>query len=338
MAKGYYTGTQGSLGLFRTTTRGLLETGVTLPYRMLRTSRLDDMSPEEKDYAYLSDEMYKEPADRDTELRGGSYTLLQGEIPADGHLPAVPLNDTHWAVFRAFNQVDHVLAFRGTEISDKQDLQDDAELAAWGLRGRGAIAACADPTLWSFRVMKFLASPQSSSTAKRLKFSVTGHSLGGAVAMEVLHKLDSPCAARVVEDGTTTSELGFWKALKVLVPRAWTEPPYDLRGGHIFNPGSSPALFQDLITVSAALFAVASAGATVATAAVCHGVSASINGGMRVADVCAQMHGGDDRFDKHVTTHHILGDVISCWFRIGKEKRYWKKKGVGYHTINNFLD
>lgn len=55
-------------------------------------------------------QMYEPPSHRTSLLRG--YTLLQDVMTVNG--ATVPLNDTRWAVYRAPNDLDHVLAFRGT--------------------------------------------------------------------------------------------------------------------------------------------------------------------------------------------------------------------------------
>lgn len=99
--------------------------------------------------------------------------------------------------------------------------------------------------MWAMRVMKFWAS-QPSNRANRLKFSVMGHSLGGAVALWVLQVLDIPASALRIDEAarSATGRLGPLESLKYIKAREWTTPPYDLCGGHLFNPGASPAILH----------------------------------------------------------------------------------------------
>lgn len=105
--------------------------------------------------------------------------------------------------------------------------------------------------------------------------------------MGVLQELDAPIDARGIEETVKSGKQGFWKSLKYLIPRAWTAPPYDLRGGHIFNPGASPGHAQAYMAVAAGWFAAAAAGAT--AGAGFYAAAAGIFGGNRVADACGHL-------------------------------------------------
>lgn len=325
--------------------RGPLETLLSFPQRAWHRLRLEDMSIEEKDHACFSNEMYKEPARRYTELRGG-YTLLTDEIPATSVRSAVPLNDKRWAVYRAPNQVDHVLAFRGS--ADMEDMRHDVNLG----QAFGEHDYMVDATVWSLRVMLMLASQHDGEAGINLKFSVTGHSLGGAVAMVVMlmlydipataQHLESPDFPRFRQDVADT-----WHAAIVARGSAAPLPPYELVGGHIFNPGAIPDVPGER---EAAQF-LAKWGVKAAT---------GVTIGLGAAALAMYLYGRhrarlSDSVDKRVTTHHILGDLLSCSFRMGAEKSYMAKdkrarqlltasspgkigKEWGCHSIANFLD
>ncbi|CAN0237401.1 unnamed protein product, partial [Ectocarpus sp. 12 AP-2014] len=344
--------------------RGLIETVLTLPRRLVRTSHLKDMTDEEKAFACLSSEVYKKPGNDDDdndnpasdEHRGArcGYTLLRGEIPAavgdDG--PAVRLNDTRWAVFRAPNQVDHVLAFRGT--ADRRDALNDVLLFHGDFDQHKYML---NATVWALRVILFL-SKQHDNGGGGLRFSVTGHSLGGTVAMGVMVLLhDIPTTARRRPNDTRYQQqvLGAWSAERANWSGA--AAPYELVGGHIFNPGAWPGLVGPVAGGSAVVgfwltgaFAVTGAAATAAMCAV------TVGSGCALAMYLYRSHTErlSDRVDKRVTTHHIIGDVVSGFFRLGTEKNYMPKdkrarrlakacspgkigKEWGCHSIANFL-
>lgn len=153
------------------------------------------MTHTEKLFACLSDEVYKEPGNNPREHRTErcGYTLVQGEIPAVGDKPAVSLTGKRWAGYRAPNQVDHVLAFRGT--ADRLDAFNGLKLAA-GVFDH--LDYMIDATVWSLQVMLYLARKhESEGHIGGLKFSVTDHSLGGTLAMGVVVLLhDIPVTAQ----------------------------------------------------------------------------------------------------------------------------------------------
>ncbi|CBJ33523.1 hypothetical protein Esi_0504_0009 [Ectocarpus siliculosus] len=335
--------------------RGLIETVLTLPRRLVRTSRLEDMTDEEKAFACLSSEVYKKPGNDDNdnnnpasdEHRGApcGYTLLRGEIPAaagdDG--PAVRLNDTRWAAFRAPNQVDHVLAFRGT--ADRRDALNDVLLFHGDFDQHKYML---NATVWAL----------GGGGGGGLRFSVTGHSLGGTVAMGVMVLLhDIPTTARRRPNDTRYQQqvLGAWNAERANWSGA--AAPYELVGGHIFNPGAWPGLVGPVAGGSAVAgfwltgaFTLTGAAATAAMCAV------TVGSGCALALYLYRSHTErlSDRVDKRVTTHHIIGDVVSGFFRLGTEKNYMPKdkrarrlatacspgkmgKEWGCHSIANFL-
>lgn len=217
-------------------------------------------------------------------------------------------------MYRAPDQVGHVLVFRGT--AGREDLRHASTL----YRGFGEHEYTCDAAVWSMRVMTFLASqhhrdggshtffgpslgavaigisllllyamnvavwflPQApllavgvavwsikvtrSLVRKRsknddnngdtggLKFLVTGHSLGGAVAMGVLLLLhDIPATAQHLEKDARSLAAGpDFKHFKREVVDVWYAAiaergllpglSFDLVGGHIFNPGAIPGL------------------------------------------------------------------------------------------------
>ncbi|CAM9561461.1 unnamed protein product [Ectocarpus fasciculatus] len=346
--------------------RGLIETVLTLPRRLVQTSRLEDMTDEEKAFACLSNEVYKKPGNDDDNSPAGDehrgarcgYTLLRGEIPAaagdDG--PTLRLNDTRWAVFRAPNKVDHVLAFRGT--ADRRDALNDVLLFHGDFDQHKYML---DATVWALRVILFLSKQHDSGGGDGgvgLRFSVTGHSLGGTVAMGVivlLHDIPTTAMRRPTDTRYQQQVLGVWNAERT----NWSEAaaPYELVGGHIFNPGAWPGLDGPVARGSAVVGfwltgAFAAAGAA-ATAAMC---AVTVGSGCALAMYLYRSHTErmSDRVDKWVTTHHILGDVVSGFFRLGTEKNYLPKdkkarrlatasspgkigKEWGCHSMANFL-
>lgn len=100
---------------------------------------------------------------------------MEDEIPAVGDGPAIPLNNTRWAVYRAPDQVGHVLVFRGT--AGREDLRHNWTL----LRGFGEHEYMHDAAVWSMRVMTFLVSRHHRDGGSR---PFSGPSLG-AVAIGI---------------------------------------------------------------------------------------------------------------------------------------------------------
>lgn len=135
------------------------------------------MTIEEKACAQLSDAVYNEPGKRSTEqCYLGGYRLVEDEIPAVGDGPAIPLNDKRWAVYRAPDQVGHVLlVFRGT--AGREDLRHGLTLG----RGFGEHEYTCDAAVWSMRVMVFLASQHHRDGGSH---TFSGPSLG-AVAIGI---------------------------------------------------------------------------------------------------------------------------------------------------------
>lgn len=345
--------------------RGLIETVLTLPRRLVRTSHLEDMTDEEKAFACLSSEVYKKPGNDDDdnnpasdEHRGArcGYTLLRGEIPAvagdDG--PAVRLNDTRWAVFRAPNQVDHVLAFRGTV--DRRDALNDVLLFHGDFDQHKYML---NATVWALRLILFLSTQHDNGGGGGggLRFLVTGHSLGGRgdgsygpapryphhrQASSERHEVPAASLGRL-ERGEGQLERGG-RAVRAC------------RRTH-FNPGAWPGPVGPVAGGSAVVgfwltgaFAVTGAAATAAMCAV------TVGSGCALAMYLYRSHTErlSDRVDKRVTTHHIIGDVVSGFFRLGTEKNYMPKdkrarrlatacspgkigKEWGCHSIANFL-
>lgn len=114
------------------------------------------MTTEEKACAQLSDAVYEAPGERSTEqCYLGGYRLVEGEIPAVGDGPAIPLNDKRWAVYRAPDIVGHVLAFRGT--AEVEDLRHDLNLYS----GFGEHEYMFDAAVWTIRVVLREPTPQT---------------------------------------------------------------------------------------------------------------------------------------------------------------------------------
>lgn len=344
--------------------KGLIETLLTLPRRLVRASRLEDMDEEEKAFACLSNEAYKNPGNNDdddsnpagVEHRGDrcGYTLLRGEIPAAaGDRGPVRLNDTRWAVFRAPNQVDHVLAFRGTV--DERDALNDLLLFDGNFDQHKYML---DATVWALRVILLLSKQQDNGGGGGLRFSVTGHSLGGTVAMGVMVLLhDIPTTAKRRPDDTRYQQqvLGAWNAERANWSGA--AAPYELVGGHIFNPGAWPDVVASAAGGSSVVGFWLTGGFVVpGAAAIATMCAVTVGSGCALARYLYRIHTErmSDRVDKRVTTHHIIEDVVSAFFRLGTEKNYMPKdkkarrlptacspgkigKEWGCHSIANFL-
>lgn len=296
------------------------------------------MSTIEKDHAYLSKEVYENPDSRKMMLR--TYIHHREEIPAQGTRPRVPLNGERWAVYRAPDQPRFVLAFRGTNIASREDRTHGMNLIDTPI---GKHKYIMDAAAWSLQVMLFLASQRRDGT--RLKFSLTGHSLGGTVAMGVLLLLhDVPGTARrlaagveVFQDvrGLPDSEtyarefLGPWHAAKQ--GRTWTTPPYEIVGGDIFNPGAWP-------TPTDVAGGVAIAGTAMVSVPMAAAATAFAFLGSTPQQSSERRDDRDvESIDSLITTHHILGDPLSLNFGLGKEKSYGTSR-VLKHSIKNFLE
>ncbi len=308
------------------------------------------MSIIEKDHAHLSQQVYEDPDSRKIMFR--AYVHVREEIPAVGTEPSVPLNGKRWAVYRSPDDNLFVLAFRGTK--GMNDIGHDVNLINTPFGKHQYIREAAR---WSLKVMLFLASRCDDTTC--LKFSLTGHSLGGTVAMGVLLLLhDVPSTGqylRACMDEGRESPGGLpdyqtyadeilhpWECAKQA--RTGGTLPYEIVGGHIFNPGAWPNL------APGGLERAATAARGVARAASrSGGVSARVGVPLAgLAFVAALVepeirHMRERRrdrdvesVDKLITTHHMLGDPFSNNFGLGREKSY-APTALSTHTIENFL-
>eukprot|EP00903_Cladosiphon_okamuranus_P019494 g17927.t1 len=321
--------------------RSSIESLRTLGSRYKGRSKKEDMSIIEKDHAYLSRQVYEKPDSREMVVR--SYTRLDEEIPADGTRPSIPLNDKRWAVYRAPDEPRFVLVFRGTNIKNRDDRFHGLNLIDTPI---GKHKYIMDAAAWALQVMLFLARRRRDDTC--LKFSLTGHSLGGTVAMGVLLLLhDVPGTARGLQAGVEVFHnvgglpdyetyarefLGPWNAAKQ--GRTWETSPYEIVGGDIFNPGAWPTK-RELSTAAGGIVLAGSVGlaAPLAGAAL-----AGLLVGQKARKSSERR--GDrnvESTDSLITTHHILGDPLSANFGLGKEKSYGTGR-LNKHSMINFLE
>eukprot|EP00903_Cladosiphon_okamuranus_P019495 g17928.t1 len=324
---------QGARGGF---SRSSLESLRTLGSRYKGRSKINEMSTIERDHAYLSQQVYEKPDSREMMVR--SYILLDEEIPADGTRPSIPLNGDRWAVYRAPDEPRFVLVFRGTNIKNRDDRTQCINLIDTPI---GKHRYIMDAAAWALQVILFLVSRRRDDTC--LKFSLTGHSLGGTAAMWVLLLLhDVPGTATSIQAGTEVWRglpdyetyarefLGPWNAAKQ--GRTWETSPYEIVGGDIFNPGAWPwpaDVAGGIVLLGAAAISVPMAGL---------GFAGALVGGRKPRQSSERRDDRDDVEPTHslITTHHILGDPLSLNFGLGKEKSYGTY-GVFKHTIKNFL-
>lgn len=305
------------------------------------------MSTIEKDHAHLSQQVYEDPDSRKAMPR--AYSHMREEIPAVGSEPSVPLNGDRWAVYRAPDGGRFVLAFRGTKFTedDDNDIHHDVQLIGTPFGKHEYILAAAR---WSLKAMLFLASRCHDTTC--LKFSLTGHSLGGTVAMGVLLLLhDVPATAQYLQAGRdeerqTSGGLPDYQTYADEFLHPWNAAtqertgetfPYEIVGGDIFNPGAWPTLAPGGMAKVASGVALAGT-ATVSVPLAGFAVVAALVG-PEAKHMRERRHDHDpdvESVDQLITTHHMLGDVLSTNFGLGREKSYATTK-FSKHTIRHFL-
>lgn len=340
------------------TGRSLASTLLTFPWRYATKSLLENMDPQERAYAHLSSEMYRAPDERAKIVHG--YELAeQGNDK---------LNDERCAVYWKCegSGIKCVLVFRGT--ADSADVVDDLTL----LKPIDSNPRIMSATVWAVDVMLLLFARYKGLS---VTFDVTGHSLGGTVAIGVFVLLhDIPGVMKGVMDlkrkkyfgvGSDKYRTGVfekWQGADALARTCLT-----VTGGHLFNPGAFPLEAEYVPTLSADAVPTAAVTATTvpAAAAVTTGPAARVSG---AAGAMGAVAGGAlagplgvlyyafvtdmtlfRRRARGVVTHHILGDPVSCCFGMGTEKSYTAKpkKGRssffsrgrwGTHSIENFLE
>lgn len=189
------------------------------------------MDQHERAYANLSKEVYVEPGERANIVHG--YRLAeQGNASLNGERCAVYSK-------REGSGIQCVLVFRGT--ADWSDVWDDLYLGE--SIDSSARILCA--TAWAVEAMLLLIGRHEGLS---VTFDVTGHSLGGAVAMGVYVLLfDIPGVKTGImdlqfkkvfgrgSDQYRTDVFERWQGADEL-----TRKYLKVRGGHLFNPGGVP--------------------------------------------------------------------------------------------------
>lgn len=321
--------------------RSLLTTIATLPKRSATRSLLTNMSKEERDFAYITTEVYKEPDKRRSKLRG--YTLLEGTTDRDNG--SVTINDLRWAVYRADNGINYILVFRGTN-----NMEDGTHCMQLLLGGKGEHEYTMQAAIWAHRVMLslFKQRDQRSGDGRNLVFQVAGHSLGGTVAMGVSLLLYDVLAIRdrPEPDGGPLA-WRLYNDFLTHIARPWEDAAvlsenrlYKIYGGHIFNPGCFP---RDLTAVQGDTDDFSSTDSSFMVGAILATIG---NFGKDIIDQLASSDG--ETPDKRITTYHIFGDFLSCSFALGTQKNYRSKHPWiswlsmtaewGAHSMANFLE
>lgn len=247
---------------------------VAAPGRIASAQDVESMSREARLFAHLSNVAYREPVDRPAH---------QNQFDLDSEL-----NTDRFVVYtRGWIRVKAVIvAFRGT--STLKDLLDDVKLAA---------------NTNVNRLKQLLSSEVDCISAVSKKYPgacihVTGHSLGGSIAMFV------------------TAHTGL------------------ISGGHIFNPGAGFKSEEILLGAVAVMFGVATGsvlsplGVSVAAGALASRdeLSHESYGVGKVRDLASR-----------INTHHVIGDPLSMLFSLGNVCCYTPTQ-VNLHALSNFLD